>query len=198
MNTEVVLSKRGFPIYAANPFVHKIVIETRKKHITVAKGELDITDRETGDFIAPATIGAFIPVEKEEFIKVYTREMKSFFDLSKVGTRMMGIVFRASQSYSINISQIFLPYKLAKRTYEILTNNDEAIFSENSYRRGVRELLEREFIAEHPNGIGWFYTNPNIFFNGNRVRFVKEYCQTETFKEVKKQLLEKPEQLKLM
>lgn len=203
MIENIPLSKRGFPIYKANPFVHKIVVEVAKKHVIVAKGDLDITRREDGEYIAPATVGTFFHVEKEEFLKIYTKEMSSFFDLSKAGTRMMGIVFRASQIHSINKCEIFLPFKIALEVYNEISNtikptNSKEIFSENSYRRGIRELLQKEFIAEHPHGIGWFFTNPNIFFNGNRVRFVKEYCQTEAFKEVKKQLLEPTKQLSLL
>jgi len=179
------LSRRGFPIYKANPFVHRITIDTRKKQITVAKGEIELVSKETGDYIAPATVASFIQIEKDEFVKVYTREMKAFFDLSRVGTRMMGIVFRASQINSINKSEIFLTYKKAKEIFTNITNGEELSLS--SYKRGIKELLTKEFIAEHPD-VGWFYTNPNIFFNGNRVRFVKEYCQTEAFQEVKKQL----------
>jgi hypothetical protein len=190
-------SRRGFPIYKANPFIHKIMIDARKKYIAVAKGELDVVHREDGELFSPATIGAFIQVEKNEFIKVYTNEMKSFFDLSKVGTRMMGIVFRACQKESINKSEIFLTHKVAKEIYYEISESGEEL-SVPSYQRGIKELIKKEFIAEHPLGSGWFYTNPNIFFNGNRMRFVKEYCQTDAFKEVKKQLLGEAKQLSLL
>jgi len=197
--TPVTISKRGFPIYKGNPFVHRVTVDVRKKHITLAKGDLDIVKHDSKDYIGPATIGAFIQVEKEEFIKVFTREMQAYFDLSKVGTRMMGIVFRASQHYSVNNAEIFLPHKIATELYKEITADINIQLSLSSYQRGIKELLKKEFIAEHPNGSGWFYTNPNIFFNGNRVRFVKEYCQTEEFNEVKKQLLQQPpKQLSLL
>ena len=178
------LSKRGYPIYSANPFVHRIVINQRKKSIVVSRGDLDIVDKD-GDYIAPATVGSFIQVEQDEFIKVYTKEMRAFFDLSRVGTRMIGIVFRACQILSINKSEIFLSYKEAIEIYNTISENEK--FSESSYTRGIKELLNKEFIAEHPRGLGWFYTNPNIFFNGNRLRFVREYCKTEGYLKIKNQ-----------
>ena len=185
---KIAKSRRGFPIYKANPFVHRITVETRPKQIIVAKGDVQITETTTGEFVAPATIGAYIQVEKTEFLKVFTSEMQHYFDLSRVGTRMLGVMFRACQR-EVNKAEVFLSYNRAQEIYKenFSKNIEKDILTVASYHRGIKELLEKEFIAEHPDGTGWFFTNPAIFFNGNRVRFVKEYVQTEEFKELQKQ-----------
>ena len=182
-------SRRGFPICKTNPFLNRIVIETRAKAITISKDAVELRDCETNDFIAPATVATFIAVEKNSFVKLYTKEMRHFFDLSRDASRMVGVILRASQTFSINKSEIFLSYKKAKEIYSEINDNNNKTLSESTYKRGIRELLTREFIAEHPNGISWFYSNPNIFFNGDRVRFVKEFCKSETFKEIQKEVL---------
>ena len=89
--------------------------------------------------------------------------------------------------YSIKKSEIFLPYKIAKEIYSEISD-EKTILPDSSYKRGIRELLKKAFIAEHPHGIGWFFTNPNIFFNGDRMRFVKEYCASEAFQEIENKI----------
>ena len=53
--------------------------------------------------------------------------------------------------------------------------------SKQTFYRGVEELIEKGFIARHRSA-GWYFTNPAMFFNGNRARFVKEY-RTKTVKQ---------------
>lgn len=45
--------------------------------------------------------------------------------------------------------------------------------SEKTFNRGLRELLDKGFIA--PKTPGLFWVNPALFFKGDRVRFVREY-----------------------
>ena len=43
-----------------------------------------------------------------------------------------------------------------------------------TYRRGLRELLEKEFLFRSPNP-GLFFVNIRFMFNGDRLAFVKSY-----------------------
>jgi hypothetical protein len=43
-----------------------------------------------------------------------------------------------------------------------------------TYRRGLRELLEKEFLFRSPNP-GLFFVNIRFMFNGDRLAFVKGY-----------------------
>jgi hypothetical protein len=43
-----------------------------------------------------------------------------------------------------------------------------------TYRRGLRELLEKEFVFRSPNP-GLFFVNIRFMFNGDRLAFVKGY-----------------------
>jgi hypothetical protein len=45
--------------------------------------------------------------------------------------------------------------------------------SERTFNRGLRELMEKQFIA--PKTPNLFWVNPALFFKGDRVMFVKEY-----------------------
>ena len=46
--------------------------------------------------------------------------------------------------------------------------------SDRSYQRGVRELLEKEFLYRSPSD-GVFFVNIRFMFNGDRLAFVKSY-----------------------
>ena len=45
--------------------------------------------------------------------------------------------------------------------------------SEKTFQRGLKELLAKRFIS--PKGPTSFWTNPALFFKGDRVIFIKEY-----------------------
>jgi hypothetical protein len=45
--------------------------------------------------------------------------------------------------------------------------------SEYTFKRGLRELLDKRFISPK-DGVS-FWTNPALFFKGDRVMFIKEY-----------------------
>jgi hypothetical protein len=46
--------------------------------------------------------------------------------------------------------------------------------SDRTYQRGVRELLEKEFLYRSPSD-GVFFVNIRFMFNGDRLAFVKTY-----------------------
>ena len=44
---------------------------------------------------------------------------------------------------------------------------------EDTFKKGLRELLDKGFLA--PKSPTSFWTNPALFFKGDRVLFIKEY-----------------------
>ena len=46
--------------------------------------------------------------------------------------------------------------------------------SESTFMRGMRELVEKKFIAATPT-LGVYWLNPDFVWNGDRLAFVKEY-----------------------
>ena len=47
--------------------------------------------------------------------------------------------------------------------------------SERTFRRGLKELLEKRVIAPYQPNSNLFWINPTVFFMGNRVRWVEEW-----------------------
>jgi hypothetical protein len=55
--------------------------------------------------------------------------------------------------------------------------------SEKTFQRGLKELLAKRFIAAK-DGVS-FWTNPALFFKGDRVLFIKEYRRRVTSQDEK-------------
>lgn len=156
--------------FAVSPFIDQVVIKTSRKKITVARGT-SLVDYKTGEIEGMTEIAQVIEVDKENFIKLFTRDLAIWFDLSKAGLRTFGCLLTVVQETAINSDLVFFDYKS-----EIVKKFK---ISKATFYRGVDELLTKKFVARHKSA-GWYFINTNIFFNGNRARFVKEYyCKNQ-------------------
>lgn len=64
--------------------------------------------------------------------------------------------------------------------------------SSYTFNRGLKELLDKKFLAPK-DGVS-FWTNPALFFKGNRVLFIKEYRRTVKETETEKKALKDDEE----
>jgi hypothetical protein len=181
--------RRGQPLYKTNPFLNSITLEMTEKRLTVARGTKVVDD--SGEEIAETTIAQIHLVDNDEFVKLYTRNMSAFFELTKPGNKMLGVLCRAIQKSAIGKDEVLLTYKESKEIYHELSNGDD--LSESTFSRGIGNLIENEFIAESPRAPSIYYINPNLLFNGNRVRFITEFRKSESFKEAKRNYKERLE-----
>lgn len=157
--------KTDFPVYKSNPFCKQLVVKTKKSRVTVGKGK-HLVDIQTGEVENPTEICQIRLIDKEEFVKVYTRNIHAFFDLSAPAYKLIQIVFILTQQH-VGVDEIYLnPEHLPteapqmKRAY---------------FYKGLPELLAKGFLAICEGRKHWYYINPALFFNGDRVRFITEY-----------------------
>ncbi|HGS5998624.1 TPA: hypothetical protein ACMELR_005193, partial [Klebsiella pneumoniae] len=108
-------------------------------------------------------------VDKEEFIKLYTSQIKAYFDLTKTAYKVFFIFLRIYQD-AIGKDHFYLSCKKAMSLAEKI---DHFILSESIFYRGIKELIEKRIIAK-TNEKNWYFINPAIVFNGDRARFVSE------------------------
>lgn len=153
-----------------NPFCFEteLKIETRKKNLTVSRGTELIERRDTGKSYF-ANIVHTQEVDKEEFIKLYTSQIKSYFDLTKTAYKVFFIFLRIYQD-AIGKDHFYLSCKKAMSLAEKI---DHFALSESIFYRGIKELIEKRIIAK-TNEKNWYFINPAIVFNGDRARFVSE------------------------
>ncbi|WP_318372725.1 hypothetical protein [Enterobacter sp.] len=162
-----------------NPFCFdtELKIETRKKNLTVSRGT-ELVERKDTSKSYFANIVHTQEVDKEEFIKLYTSQIKAYFDLTKTAYKVFFIFFRIYQD-AIGKDHFYLSCKKAMSLAEKI---DHFVLSESIFYRGIKELIEKRIIAK-TNEKNWYFINPAIVFNGDRARFVSEIIKKkETIK----------------
>lgn len=121
-----------------------------------------VVDRGTGEILGRggAISYEFEEVDKERFVKLYLAGLKQASGLSKAGLAVFEIVYnelRASPGRDT-----------------VLLSQDASPLAPATFRRGLRELLEKEFLFRSPYD-GTFFVNIRFMFNGDRLAFVKGY-----------------------
>ena len=99
-------------------------------------------------------------VDKERFVKLCLAGLKQAAGLSKAGLAVFETVYKQVRERP---GQDTVPL-----------DSYSSALTPATYRRGLRELLEKEFLFRSPNP-GLFFVNIRFMFNGDRLAFVKGY-----------------------
>lgn len=152
--------------YPENPFWDKVEVKLGTKRITVAGG-MHVTEQ--GETVSHSGIHVIREVDEDEFVKVYTRNIKAIFDLKPAAQRILQYLIIELQR-TPNADAIYLAWVGAEEYF----SEHNVKMSRSAFFNALKELIEKRFIAEStkPN-LFWF--NPNLFFNGNRMTFITEY-----------------------
>jgi hypothetical protein len=160
--------------YDHNPFLALTVVNTKHgvKRIIDKSGTKMMVVSESGEVLAPAGFWQTQQVDKTQFVKLYINGVKAFKDLTGAGTKVFELLYLRVQE-NIGQDKILLSF----------TSIDQKAtpISSATFYRGVRELVEKGFIAESIT-IGVFYLNPDYMWNGDRLAFVKEYRKAPSSK----------------
>ena len=175
--------------YKMNPFVFdkELKIETKTRNLTVRKGT-ELVNKDNADESESyfSNIVQKKEVDKEEFIKLFTSQIKVYFDLTKTAHKIFLIILALYQK-EIGKDYVLLTCKKAQNIAKTL----DFELSSPIFYRGIKELIEKKIIAKSVDKIV-FYINPAIFFNGDRARFVTEVIKKKEEIE-KNQLLQELE-----
>lgn len=170
MTQVIAKSKRG-DRHEHNPFIGNTVANTKQgvKRISSKGGDqMMVVSQNTGEIIAPAGFWQAQEVDKTAFVKLYINGVKAFSDLTGAGTKMFELLYMEVQA-NISKDQLWLTFpSIDQRVNKI----SKAVFY-----RGMKELLEKDFIAESLTP-GLYFLNPDYMWNGDRLAFVKEYRKT--------------------
>ncbi|HKQ49882.1 MAG TPA: replication/maintenance protein RepL [Phycisphaerae bacterium] len=162
-----VSTKRGFPVYRTNPSVPTTSgLTTRTKRFQVPGGRGSvIVDNSSGEIKGIGGMGFWWEeeVDSSRFVKMFLDGIKQAADLSKTGLQVFELVYHEMRA-NPGSDEIKLNQYVAK---------DHGI-SDRTYQRGVRELLEKEFLYRSPSD-GVFFVNIRFMFNGDRLAFVRTY-----------------------
>ena len=162
-----VATKRGVPVYRVNPSIPAANgLTTRQKRFEVPGGKgAVIVDNSTGEIKGIGGMGFWWQeeVDASRFVKLFLDGLKQACNLSKSGMQIFELVYHQMREKpgndKIELSQYFA--------------HDRGL-NERTFRRGLRELLEKEFLYRSTSD-GVFFINIRFMFNGDRLAFVRTY-----------------------
>jgi len=152
-----------------NPFLEGQTIRTKKRYVRTAKGK-DLIDPITGEVSAVSTIHTVEEKDDQEFVKIFADGVKATHDLTRTAYRVFVAILEEYQSTKMTngyVDSIYLAW------FDDGLSGRSIGMSEETFKRGLRELLDKGFITPKSPSVYW--VNPALFFKGDRVAFVKEY-----------------------
>ncbi|WP_322933713.1 RepA protein [Bacteroides sp. CG01] len=130
---------------------------------TDKRAVLQAMDSQTGEILGHTSFIRQIECDEQEFIKFYLRDFQVFFGLSEKAMRVFGYILTLLKPDSDEF--VFLIDECLQKTpYK----------GKNSIYSALAELISAEIIARGRTEV-FFYINPMVVFNGNRVTFAKTY-----------------------
>lgn len=161
-------SRRGVARYEVNPFIGKASENTKigTRRITNRTGEkMMIVSQETGEIIAPAGFHEVMEVDKTQFVKLYINGVKAFKGLKAAGTSVFEVIYNTVQE-NFSKDELYLHYQSINQAITPM--------SEATFYRGMKEMIEKGFIAESTRP-GVYFLNIDFMFSGNKLAFIREY-----------------------
>ena len=166
--SNVIGEKRGVPVYTKNPSIpgNEEIIRSRRAQVGNDRKGIIINDG-TGEILGngAAVIYEWEEVDKERFVKLFLAGVKQASGLSKAGLAIFEVVYNLVREHP-NSDKVELNFYHASEQIKGI--------NERTYRRGLRELLDKGFLFRSPSE-GVFFVNIRYMFNGDRLAFVKAY-----------------------
>jgi hypothetical protein len=163
------LVKHGQLVYKVNPSVSSAFPLRIKSKKPSKMGEVFMVTQDTGEVLAHGVLG-FIEeqkVDSEEFVKIYLAGVRQYAQLSKAGATLFELVYEElSGKEAKDKDTLILNYFVAQRWREDLTRR--------TYERGMKELLEKEFLFRSVSS-DMYFVNIRYIFNGDRLVLAKSY-----------------------
>lgn len=152
-----------------NPLVEPQQLKTKRRLVKSGRSE-DLVNPATGEITGVAAIHQIEERDDAEFVKVFAAGVAASYELTKTAQRVFQVVLDQyqrtpmSRGYADSIDLFWFGEGIEGR---------DVGMSERTFRRGLIELLEKRFL--YPKTSSSFWTNPALFFKGDRVMFIKEY-----------------------
>lgn len=162
--TEKLKTRRGITLYQQNPFMMDLT--TRTKRVTNKRGDMMLVNSQTGEI--QTSIAGFWEAEEVDstkFVKLFVKGVAALKELTGAGTKVFEVLYLKIQE-NIGNDRVLMAWSEIDQTLTPM--------SESTYMRGMRELIEKGFIAATPTQ-GMYWLNPSFIWNGDRLAFVKEY-----------------------
>lgn len=152
-----------------NPLVEPQQVTTKRRYVRSGRTE-DLINQATGEVHGVTAIHQVEERDDAEFVKVFAAGVAASYELTKTAQRVFQVVL--DQYQRTPMSRGYADYVNLFWFGDGIEGRDVGM-SERTFIRGLKELMEKRFLASK-DGTG-FWTNPALFFKGDRVMFIKEY-----------------------
>lgn len=153
------LNLRRLPRHATNP-----LIETQRVKLGVRKRAA--IGQDVNDMGRTTTIVTEEIVDASKFVKVYEAGLKASYELSSAAMKVWQLVLEVTGRGSMNSDEITLHSSLLEKA--------PVKMSEDTYERGLRELVAKRFLAAHVVPYR-YWVNPHFFIKGSTFNIVQRY-----------------------
>lgn len=160
--------KKDVTVYAKNPFWQATHVKIGTKKVTMAGGFVAKDD--TGETISVAGVHRVEEVDEDQFVKLFTRNSALFFDLNKPAQKMLWFILLQLQSQP-GRDGVWI---LWRDVEDWIQQKEITGLSRPNYHRAIAELLHKKLIAESDR-TNFYWINPHVFFNGDRLVYIQEY-----------------------
>jgi hypothetical protein len=158
---------REFPKFRESPFFNGVMrtVKTGSKIVAIGREQYSLFSNNTGEKMenSSAFVGVRTIVDRGVFTKLYIGSIKELFKLSPKAQAVYAYLMEAQQMDKHQV--YFSPERCAEET---------GYKSPRSIYEGIAELLEKNFIARATD-TNFFFLNPDIAFNGNRLIEFKDW-----------------------
>lgn len=154
---------------SSNPLVEPREIRVKKRYVRTGRAE-ELLNVDTGKVSRVVAHHQVMEKDDAEFVKVFAAGIKAMYDLNRTAARVFQLVLERYEKepmvggYADTIYLVWFDGGLSGQAIGM---------SEATFNRGLRELVEKGFLYPRLPGVYW--TNPNLFFKGDRVAFIHEY-----------------------
>jgi hypothetical protein len=158
-----VVDLRRLPRYDKNPLVKPQAVKLGVRR--AAATGIDVNDAATTTTVITDEI-----VDATRFVKVFDAGIKAAYDLSSAASKVYQLVLQATGRGRRNADEITL--------HPSMVTHAPVKMSEDTYWRGLRELIAKRFIAAHiiPHR---YWVNPHFFVKGSTLQIVSRYQLAE-------------------
>ena len=160
--------------YRENPFIKDMIVPVGKQNVRVSRLGRDdnvLVNQVTGE-VHGTHVTAYRKVDKDEFVKVFTKNIALTFNLKAAGIKAFNVLLWSMQKKSIEKDLVPLDKWVLEEFLE--DANDERDppikLSQPTFFRGLVELEKAQIIAKSIRQ-GQYFLNPNFAFNGDRLAF---------------------------
>lgn len=152
-----------------NPLMTPQELHTKRRYVKSGRSE-DLINPTTGELAGVSAIHQVEERDDAEFVKVFAAGVAASYELTKTAQRVFQVVL--DQYQRTPMSKGFADYVNLLWFDNGIEGRDVGM-SAYTFKMGLRELLDKQFISPK-DGVS-FWTNPALFFKGDRVMFIKEY-----------------------